>query len=182
MSRPGRDQLVRALNAGLVHTVVIWRLDRLGRTSPELSALFRDFNQRRINLVSLREHIDLSTPSGRLVADIIASVAEYENEVRAERIVAGQAAARAAGKTWGGGVKGKRIKVTLEQKQVIRRMKAEGRKVAAIARAVSLARGTVYSVLTEPHADGRGRPGWPPPAPRTAAARFAARGPCAAPS
>ena len=62
-------------------------------------------------------------------------------------MLAGQAVARANGKTWGGGIKGKRIKVTSEQTAVIVRMKAEGEKIAAIARATGLSRPTVYDVL-----------------------------------
>ena len=91
--------------------------------------------------------MDLSTPSGRLIANVLASMAVYENEVRSERIVAGQAAARAAGKRWGGSKKGRRIKVHAEQVAAIRRLQREGAKVAAIARAVGLSRPTVYGVL-----------------------------------
>jgi DNA invertase Pin-like site-specific DNA recombinase len=74
-------------------------------------------------------------------------VAQYETEVRGERVRAGQAAARAAGKRWGGSRAGRRVKVTPEQAEIIRRMRADGTKVAAIARALSLSRPTVYSVL-----------------------------------
>jgi DNA invertase Pin-like site-specific DNA recombinase len=81
------------------------------------------------------------------MAHVLASVAQYETEVRAERVLAGQAVARANGVTWGGSEKGRRIKVTDEQQTVIRRMKKEGSKIAAIARATGLSRPTVYSVL-----------------------------------
>ena len=73
----------------------------------------------------------------------------YENEVQGERICAGQTAARARSKTWDGYQKGRRIKVTTEQVEVVRRLKKDGMKIAAIARAVGLSRPTVYSVIHE---------------------------------
>jgi DNA invertase Pin-like site-specific DNA recombinase len=113
-----------------------------------LTALFDDLIQRRVNLVSLKDGIDLNTPAGRLMANVLASVAQYETEVRAERVLAGQAVAKARGKSWGGSAKGRRLKVTNEQVATIRRMANEGAKVAAIARATGLTRPTVYSYLT----------------------------------
>ena len=59
----------------------------------------RDFN---VDLISLKDGFSLESPAGRLHARILASVAEYETEIRAERVAAGQAAARRNGKTWGG--------------------------------------------------------------------------------
>ena len=79
--------------------VVVWRLDRLGRTAKGLTALFDDLTTRKIGLFSPRGSLDLSIPAGRLMANVLASVAAYETEVRAERVLAGQAAARASGKT-----------------------------------------------------------------------------------
>jgi DNA invertase Pin-like site-specific DNA recombinase len=81
------------------------------------------------------------------MANVLASVAAYENEIRSERIRAGQAVAMANGKRWGGSRKGRRLKVTTEQAQAIHRLKGEGEKVAAIARATGLSRPTIYSVL-----------------------------------
>lgn len=81
------------------------------------------------------------------MANVLASVAAYETEVRAERVLAGQAAARAAGKRWGGSKKGRRLKVTTEQVAIIERMHAEQTKIAAIARATGLSRPTIYAVL-----------------------------------
>ncbi len=147
MDRPGWNRLEAAIDAGRVRTVVVWRLDRLGRTASGLTALFEKLTTRKIGLVSIRDGLDLTTPAGRLIANVLASVAAYENEVRSERIVAGQAAARAAGKRWGGSEKGRRVKVTAEQVETIRRLRVERRTITAIARAVGLSRPTVYSVL-----------------------------------
>ena len=149
MDRPGWNRLMTDARAGTVSTIVCWRLDRLGRTAKGLTALFEELAERRVNLVSLRDGIDLHTPAGRLMANMLASVAQYETEVRAERVLAGQAKARAEGKTWGGSAKGRRVKVTDEQLAVIRRMSGEGQQVAAIARATSLTRPTVYCYLPQ---------------------------------
>lgn len=147
MVRPGWKQLDAAIKQGKVSQVVVWRLDRLGRTTRGLSALFVELQDRKVGLVSLREGLDLSTPAGRLMAHMLASVAQYETEVRGERVRAGQEVARANGKRWGGSKPGRRVKVTAEQVQVIRQLKSEGKKVAVIARTIGLSRPTIYSVL-----------------------------------
>jgi DNA invertase Pin-like site-specific DNA recombinase len=147
MDRPVWRQLEAAIDAGHVAKVVVWRLDRLGRTASGLTALFEKLTARRVGLVSIRDGLDLTTPAGRLIANVLASVAAYENEVRGERIAAGQAAARAAGKRWGGSKPGRRVKVKPEQIETVRRMAAEGAAVAAMARATGLSRPTVYGII-----------------------------------
>jgi DNA invertase Pin-like site-specific DNA recombinase len=147
MDRPGWKKLEADIDAGKVSKIVVWRLDRLGRTAAGLTALFEDLQRRKIGFESLKDKIDLSTAAGRLMANVLASVAAYENEIRSERIRAGQAVARANGKTWGGSKKGRRLSVTEEQVKAIRRMKREGEKIAVIARATGVSRPTVYRVL-----------------------------------
>jgi len=147
MDRPGFNRLLADVRAGKVGRVVVWRLDRLGRTAKGLTALFEDLTALNVDLVSLKDGLDLATPAGRLMANVLASVAAYETEVRAERIVAGQAAAREAGKRWGGSPRGRRLKVTAEQESAVRRMKDEGEGVSAIARTTGLSRPTIYRVL-----------------------------------
>lgn len=147
MSRPAWDRLVEDLRAG--DTLVCWRLDRLGRTAAGLSKLFEQLQVLKVNLVSLKDSVDLSTASGRLLAHVIASVASYETEIRSERQLVGIQAARAAGKTWGGSAKGRRLSVSEEQVAQIRRLKSEGMRVSSIARAVGVTRSTVYRLLGE---------------------------------
>lgn len=147
MDRPGWAKLQAAIDRGEVSQVVVWRLDRLGRTAKGLTALFDDLRARGVGLVSLKDGIDLSTPAGRMLANVLASIAQFETEVRAERVLAGQAAARERGVTWGGRKPGTRIRVTVEAERVIQRLHREGSKIAAIARAVGLSRPTIYAVL-----------------------------------
>ena len=96
------EKLIAELRAGLVERIVVWRLDRLGRTTRGLCQLFDELTERKVDLVSLKDGFSLSSPAGRLHARILASVAEYETEVRAERVAAGQAVARRKGKKWAG--------------------------------------------------------------------------------
>ena len=84
---------------------------RLGRTTRGLCQLFDELTERKVDLVSLKGGFSLASPAGRLHARILALVAEYETEVRAERVAAGQAAvARRKGKKWGASKKGWRWK------------------------------------------------------------------------
>ena len=136
MNRPGWQQLEADMNAGQIAKIVVWRLDRLGRTASGLTALFERLQGLNVGLVSLKDSIDLETSAGRLMANVLASVAAYETEIRGERVLAGQAAARAQGKTWGGSKKGRRLKVNEDQISTITRLHRERVPVAQIARAV----------------------------------------------
>ena len=147
MARDGWSKLEADIVAGKVSKLVVWRLDRLGRTASGLTALFEDLQRRNVGFESLRDKVDLSTPAGRLMANVLASVSVYENEVRSERIRAGQAVAKENGKKWGGSKKGRRKKVSEDQARIVRQLKAEGVPIARIAAAVGLSRPTVYSVL-----------------------------------
>jgi DNA invertase Pin-like site-specific DNA recombinase len=149
MDRPGWKRLEADMHAGKISRIVVWRVDRLGRTAAGLTALFEDLIRRGIAFESLRDRLDLSTPGGRLTAHVLASVAAFENEVRSERIRAGQAVARANGKRWGGSVRGRRIHVSDEQVAVILRMHLEGASKSAMSRATNLTRPTVYRLLRE---------------------------------
>jgi DNA invertase Pin-like site-specific DNA recombinase len=135
MERPGFTRLMQDVHLGKVNRVVVWRLDRLGCTTQRLTALFEDLRKRGVALESLKERLNLETPAGRVLFHVLASVAMFETELRSERIVVGQAAAREAGKRWGGSPKGRRLKVTQEQEAAIRRMTKEGQGVTAVARA-----------------------------------------------
>ena len=149
MNRPGMDKLLAALRSGKLCRIVVWRLDRLGRTTKGLCQLFDELCERSVDLVSLKDGFSLESPAGRLHARILASVAEYETEVRAERVAAGQAAARRNGKTWGGSEKGWRWKVSDDQVTAIHEMRAAGKPIAQIARVTGLSRPTIYRVLRE---------------------------------
>jgi DNA invertase Pin-like site-specific DNA recombinase len=147
MERPAMRKLLFALETGRLERIVVWRLDRLGRTAKGLCQLFDDLRERKVDLVSLKDGFSLESPAGRLHARILASVAEYETEVRAERVRAGQAAARSKGKRWGGSKPGRLLKVSPDQVSAIMEMAGAGEKIARIARITGLSRPTIYRVL-----------------------------------
>ena len=147
MDRPAWNKLVHAIETGNVVKVVVWRLDRLGRTAKGLTALFDELYNRKVGLFSLRDSLDLSTAAGRLMANVLASVSAYETEIRGERVQAGQAGAKQQGKTWGGSMKGRLLTVTKEQRKQVWSMR--GDKIARIARTVGLSRPTIYRLLEQ---------------------------------
>jgi DNA invertase Pin-like site-specific DNA recombinase len=153
MDRPAFNELMADVKRGKVKTIVVWRLDRLGRTAAGLTALFDDLKAAKVNLISIKDGLDLSTNAGTLMANVLASVAQYETEVRRERITAGLAVAKANGKRLGrkpsADGKGPRIKVTAEQETIVKRLKSEGQGVSAIARTTGLSRPTVYSIIRQ---------------------------------
>lgn len=149
MNRPGWSKLESEIRRGRISAVVVWRVDRLGRTVSGLTTLFDELQARRVNLVSLRDGLDLSTPAGRLMANVLASVAQYETEVRGERVRSGQVAARKAGKRWGGSKPGVRKQLSDVQVRTIRTLKDRGESITDIAAAVKVSRPTVYAILRE---------------------------------
>ena len=147
MERPGMQKLMDDLQQGRLSNIVCWRLDRLGRTASGLTKLFDDLRQYGCNLISVKDNLDLSTPAGRLNANIIASVAAYETEVRAERVKAGQQAAKARGKKWGGSKKGVRKRKTAEKTKSVLALLEQGLSKAEISRTVGLSIPTIYSII-----------------------------------
>jgi DNA invertase Pin-like site-specific DNA recombinase len=147
LDRPGWIKLQAAIDRGEVSKVVCWRLDRLGRTAKGLTALFADFTDRKISLVSIKDGIDLSTAAGRMLANVLASVAQFETELRAERVRAGQAAAKAAGKSIGGRKAGTRVRLTQEKERAVKRLHNAGTSISEIARTLQLSRPTIYKAV-----------------------------------
>lgn len=97
--RPGLQEAINDLRAG--DTLVVWRLDRLGRTLKHLIATVSDLNEQGIGFKSLQESMDTTTPGGKLIFHIFGSLAEFEREVIRERTNAGLQAARARGRFGG---------------------------------------------------------------------------------
>jgi DNA invertase Pin-like site-specific DNA recombinase len=150
MNRPGFRKLEADLTAGKVDRLVCWRLDRLGRTVGGLCSFLETLQARGTGFLSLKDGFDLSSAASRFTLNILASVAAFETELRAERIQAGIAAKRARGEKWGNGrTKGSANKATPEVCEQVKRMKAEGSKVAAIARVCKISRQTVYVILAD---------------------------------
>ncbi|HEY5134647.1 MAG TPA: recombinase family protein [Candidatus Nanopelagicales bacterium] len=132
-------------------TVVIWRLDRLGRSLRHLIDLVAELELRGVGLRSLTESIDTSTPGGKLIFHVFGALAEFERDLIRERTQAGLAAARARGR-----VGGRPTVWTPEKLRTAQAMRESGEHdVATIARILGVSRASVYRGLAEPTADGR---------------------------
>jgi len=107
-NRPALKKLMRTLNEG--DTLVVWKLDRLGRSMRNLVLLVDELRQRGIHFKSLTDSIDTSSPMGRFIFHIMSALAEMERELIVERTRAGLAAAREKGR-----IGGRRPKLTAEQ-------------------------------------------------------------------
>jgi putative DNA-invertase from lambdoid prophage Rac len=92
--RPGRESLLKAARRREIDVVVVWRLDRWGRSVSDLMGTLREMTELGVGFVSLTEALDLTTPSGRAMAGMLAIFAEFEREILRERVRAGIAQAR----------------------------------------------------------------------------------------
>lgn len=99
--RPALDRLLDAARKRQIDCIVVWKLDRFGRSLKHLITALDELNALGVGFISYSENIDLSTASGRLMFHIIASMAEFERELIRERVKAGIANARAKGKRHG---------------------------------------------------------------------------------
>lgn len=98
-SRPGLEKAIHRLKSG--GKLVVWRLDRLGRSLSHLVRLLDQLASREVRFQSVTEHIDTTSPGGRLVFHMMAALAEFERALISERTRAGMSAARAEGKMIG---------------------------------------------------------------------------------
>jgi DNA invertase Pin-like site-specific DNA recombinase len=124
--------------------VVIWRLDRLGRSLSHVVRTAGELHAKGIAIRGLNDGVDYSTPSGRMVAAILAALAEYERTLINERAEAAREAARARGAQVG-----RPRVVTDDQLRAVRAMRAAGEPMRAICSTLKLKRATVYKALAE---------------------------------
>jgi DNA invertase Pin-like site-specific DNA recombinase len=96
-SRPQLNRMLKDAHSRSVDAILVWKLDRLGRSLKHLVTTIGDLAAYNVSFVSLRDNLDLSTPSGRLMLHIIGAMAEFERELIKERVTAGIAAARKRG-------------------------------------------------------------------------------------
>lgn len=136
--RPGLVDALTIARAG--DCLVIWKLDRLGRSIKGLIELSADLSARNIDLRSLTEGIDTSSPTGRLMFHVLASVGEMERDLIRERTLAGLEAARAAGRVGGG----RKSPLTPDKLATATRLLKAGEKPASIAKLLGVGRSTFY--------------------------------------
>ena len=134
--RPALDRLLADCRKRLVDAVIVYRYDRFARSLRQLVNALEEFRSLGIDFVSLHEGVDTSTPNGRLVFGIFASIAEFERELIRDRVRSGIAAARARGKRLG------RPRTTVDAHRIAL-LRAEGRSWRAISTAMGVGTGTL---------------------------------------
>ncbi|MGO9960253.1 MAG: recombinase family protein [Solirubrobacteraceae bacterium] len=149
-ARPELDKTLACLRKG--DTLVISRLDRLGRSLPHLLEVSADLRERNVDLIVLQQQIDTSTAAGRMFFAVLGAVGEFERDLLSERTRDGLRAARARGRTGG-----RKSKLKPAQVQLARQMRDEldddGRRrrtVQDIADELDVSRGTIYRALESP--------------------------------
>ena len=146
--RPGLAALLDYARQG--DAIVVVGIDRLGRNAAEVMTTIRDLGERGIVLRSLREGIDTSNAAGRMVAGVLASLAELELELGKERRTAARDARRARGQSIG------RPKALDQSKMALaQRMHASGESANTIATTLGVSRATVYRALADDDDEGR---------------------------
>lgn len=135
--RPGLKKLLRTLSAG--DTLVVWKLDRLGRSMRHLVTLIEELRQRGVNFRSLTDSIDTSTPMGSFFFHVMGALAEMERELIVERTRAGLAVARAKGR-----VGGRRPKFTDEQWREMGERMATGESRQSVSKTYGVGLSTLY--------------------------------------
>jgi DNA invertase Pin-like site-specific DNA recombinase len=141
--RPGLSQALSHLRAG--DTLVVWRLDRLGRSLPHLIETVRQLQERGIGFRSLQEQLDTRTSGGKLVFHVFGALAEFERDLVRERTHAGVVAARARGRLFG-----RPRRLTPQQVKQLRSLaKDERNTVGEICQTLAISRATYYRYLRE---------------------------------
>ncbi|MGD0697769.1 MAG: recombinase family protein [Terriglobia bacterium] len=137
-----REKLLEAARRREIDVVLVWRLDRWGRSVTDLLATLQELEHLGIGFVSLTEALDLTTPAGRAMAGLLAVFAEFEREILRERVHAGLAQARQNGQRLG-----RPVTPALHADQV-RRLYRAGLSKAEIARRLKIGRPSVRRMLT----------------------------------
>src|SRR4051794_7682117 len=139
--RPQRDDLIRAARRRELDLILVWRLDRWGRSLLDLITTLQELTTLRVGFVSLGEALDLTTPSGRALAGMLAVFAEFERDILRDRVKAGIAQARKEGRPHG------RPPTINKHSKEVWRLSQEGVSKREIARRVGISRASVRHLL-----------------------------------
>jgi putative DNA-invertase from lambdoid prophage Rac len=139
--RRQRDTLMRAARRREIDAIVVWRLDRWGRSLADLVGTLHELQALGVGFVSLREALDFTTPTGRALAGMLAVFAEFEREILRERVKAGIAQARKRGQRHG------RPPTVAHHADTVRQLSATGLSKSAIARRLGMSRASVRRLL-----------------------------------
>lgn len=142
--RPERRRIIDAAKRREVDAIVVWRLDRWGRSVADLVTTLHDLTAVDVGFVSLNEALDLTTPSGRALAGMLAVFAEFERDILRERVRAGIAQARKEGKPHG------RPETAAKLVGRMRELRKEGISNRKIAERLGVSRTSVIRLLRRP--------------------------------
>jgi DNA invertase Pin-like site-specific DNA recombinase len=140
--RPEFDRLQKAIFAGTIKTVVVWKLDRLSRRQRDGVGLLADWCERGVRVVAMTQQIDLSGAVGRMVASVLFGLAEIESEYRCERQAAGIVVAKERGV-----YRGRRLGTTKAAPRRAQELRGRGFTVEEIATALGISRRTALRYL-----------------------------------
>jgi len=140
--RPALDRLMADAKRGKFDIVVVWRFDRFARSTSHLLRALEEFAGLGIDFVSLCESIDTSTPTGKMIFTILASVAELERYTIRERVIAGQKAAKRRGVRFG------RPTVEVDTDHALK-LRKQGLSWRAVAKATGVAKDTLIRHVTD---------------------------------
>jgi putative DNA-invertase from lambdoid prophage Rac len=141
--REAREKLLEAARRREIDGVLVWRLDRWGRSVPDLLATLQELEHLGVGFVSLTEALDLSTPAGRAMAGLLAVFAAFEREILQERVRAGLAHARQNGKRLG------RPPTAARLFTQVQKLRQAGASKSEIARRLQIGRTSVRRILKE---------------------------------
>ena len=142
--RPKREELLKAARRRELDRIVVWRLDRWGRSLLDLIATLQELASLGVGFVSLSEALDLTTPSGRALAGMLAVFAEFERDILRDRVKAGIAQARKEGRPHG------RPPSVAKYASRIRALAKKGLNKSAISRRLRISRTSVRRFLARP--------------------------------
>jgi putative DNA-invertase from lambdoid prophage Rac len=140
-TRPDREKLIDAARRREIDLVLVWRLDRWGRSLVDLVTTLQELSALDVGFVSLSEALDLTTPSGRALAGMLAVFAEFERDILRDRVKAGIAQARKEGKPHG------RPKTVGKLQAEMKQLWKEGLSKRAIAKKLKVSRTSVIRLL-----------------------------------
>jgi DNA invertase Pin-like site-specific DNA recombinase len=142
IQRQLREKLLDAARRREIDVVLVWRLDRRGRSVTDLLATLQELEHLGVGFVSLTEALDLTTPAGRAMAALLAVFAAFEREILGERVRAGLAHARQNGKRLG------RPTTAAQHANEVCKLRRSGLSKSEIARRLNIGRTSVRRILT----------------------------------
>jgi DNA invertase Pin-like site-specific DNA recombinase len=145
-SRPELNRLMADAKRRKLDLILVWKLDRFGRSLRHLVNALAELEAVGVAFVSLTDNLDLSTPSGRLMFQVIAAMSEFERELIRERVRSGMSNAKEKGKSIG------RPKLKLDS-AAIARLRESGKSWREVATATGISLGTVYSTRSKRPSD-----------------------------